>query len=840
MSLVLKDVRSKHHGIILEAFQADIKGIGQCAVVIRPFLVEFRAPDHVLGRFELEYRALVAKKVRPPGQTTDWLLILTETTQLYALMPGIVDGQVQIVVVQTFDIDDMLDTEHDDDSITVPSTKSLLEVDQQNRFIVLYCCRGFLLVFELRPSKKDLFQDAAENLPPPQVVQTKEAVHLRLYKVFEDPIIVPVGLNPIELVRFLPETSEIADIDTTWIALVVRDQSLRYFLSWYKISKLDRTQMQLVRRMAPLDSQPTAVFPAGNSLIVISGPNLYCYPAPDLRMVCEVETSKTVSSHAIKIANLSPVACYAPQTYDTTLLCLRSGEYRMLRLVSEFTPAQVEGTVSERLHEVKRDGKFIVKEWDVAECGFGAFIPDFVVPLGKGCIGFTRSGGIATFKIGQLTRTLKVLDEPKLLPITALHEEVYAKGTYDGSIVYCKGEHHIDGLVKKVVTVDSNIVVISESKEEESISGKITVFDSSFKTLADYEFDTACTCSDVVVLEKMEYTLADDLELTDEQRRVMSNKLSHSLIVIGSSSADEDSSEILVFYIENDLELLTMASVDREVNLGVKLNEHKCLLIGSDQLYWISFTAVKEDEVKINLVAKSELSLSYPTQVELVSEKEIVVADSFDGLYDIRLSHDKDAIGKMTELLSHSTISSFQMIQDALIVGDLMGNIQLFQLDHHKLSMIYQTNLMAGAIGIIEITGDDTLTDIFNSQGQICRIGTSEGSIITIEGSVMDTALLNYQSYLGSRYDIVGMKTTTKQELDLDLGESETLDRWYGNQGFLDQRVVRRLPGSATTQIHQGFESKLPEITLVDMRYIQDKLEIYGESPPEELESLLY
>ncbi|VEU21067.1 DEKNAAC101945 [Brettanomyces naardenensis] len=919
MPLILKDLY-KHPDVVIDSFAIQLDAQGEKSyLVVRPFLIEifkFRsgtAEPLLVAHFDSKLRIVAANHVLASGQKSEWIILLNEANYLSVLAPSLDINGPSLVVIQTFQVHDHLNSGKGNvdtvsESITVLSVAPIIEVDSQQRFIILYSCRCFLMVFELRPSKSKIFNQAALNETPRQVLKNKEAALLRAYKVFEDPLIVTIGSSPVEFIKFLPHTSDIDNVETTWFGMVVRDESLRYSLSWYKITKVKLLGVESVKRMTPLDSKPTLICPLpDNALLIVCSSTQYCYPAPDLRMQCDLEGVKIFRSYASKqfvgldVGNPSFTISSCRVDKDCLLICSQKGDYHLISMETQMQGEEKPNTmVSERLrgenHFALPDGRknrFELKKWAMSKCGRSELTADYLILTGlkRLVLGIASTASSGIFDWKDPKDTLQVIDNAELLPITFLsfHNAkriMYAKGTYEGAKLYY-GDRALSvtgATIKKVSIVDSPIlgllfVILTESYAADdpndpdsiNVQDRILIYDSNFSKLSSYEFDSGCSCFDLLPLEGLQCYFSEEVEVTEQVSSGLRDKMLDSFLAV-SSFVDEMNivkSDVLLFTVDENgkLELTTTATINRELNYLLKLNERKCILLGRHSMFWISISAyMKASSLSLKFILASRclgLPCAYITQAEKITPdgKELMVADSFDGLYFVKLHDSEDKVVKVERLLSQINISTFKMIgKDGLVVCDTIGNLCLFQFNQNKcLSMVSEMNLNAGSIGVISttLTGSDvSLQDVLDNMGikrPICTVGTNEGRIVEICGAGMSprlNAVINYQNLLGSMYSNT-MDDEQRREsmeippldegskLDLKALTKNSPDGWLSNGSFLQQKYIRILPGSGPMRVHHSFADSLPEIPIVDCHYIRSKVGLYRVEEPQEVASFV-
>ncbi|QPG73163.1 hypothetical protein FOA43_000469 [Brettanomyces nanus] len=927
MSLVLQD-EIEHPGVIIASFgfktEVDGDSTNDHVFMIRPFLVELhrlnlkKQTTSVISKFETKYRIVAANHILSDGQKGEWLLLLNELNQLMVVSPTLIDSnQLKLTVIQTFHIHDYLNRQNnvvdvDKGILTVPSSTPSLEVDPQQRFIIVHSCRCFLLVFELRPSKLDLAERASKNRPPKQVEKNSKAALLNAFKVFEDPYVVTVGSDPIISIRFLSGPSEVDNVNNFWFGMITRDISLRYSLEWYRIYKLRRLSVKKVKKMTPLDSKPTLVYSLSgcNALLIVCGLIQYCYPAPNCEMHCQLDDVKTVGSYAKKrfvTVEASSVAVFVSACNISTtrlLLCSQKGGYYILEVKEKTEKSRTNNSsISERLDPDKmilpseKNECFDLEKWEVCKCGEEGLRCDYLIGTSAkdSFFGVSALGSFGFSKISSPSQSLKTVTTYQCLPVIFLSSHnsqrmMYAKGNYQGTYLNY-GEETLnipDAAVRKVILMDSTLfgllfVVLTESHiaddtndpDSMNIQDRITIYDSNFKKISCYEFDPGRNCVDLLSLEGFKCHLDEN----DESLTGLDNQMSNSFLAVSTFLDDTnvEKSEILFFIIEDDsadmLRLSTMAILNKELNQILKLNENKCLLLGPHSMFWITITASQKEEsicYKIVLASKClGLPCGYITQVAKLDSdgKELLVADSIEGLYYVKFHDSADKITKVTRILSGVNITTFAMIcRDGIAVCDLLGNFYLLLIDDKKqLSIVTQLNLMAGAIGAIDSTltmRDVRLKDLFSNESaksSICTVGTNEGAVIGIYGVGRNhniNTLTNYQSYLGVHYSnlidtdpnknednekkkwkTMELPSSTKEaKMNLEVHTQMTLDSWYQNESFIEQKFLRLLPGYNFLRIHNAFENTLPEISIVDIRYIKLKTILYGVTKPKDIE----
>lgn len=275
--------------------------LGSCFVpVLEPevsLLVSFY-PGHIVvsstaaetvASFRTLNRIVAFNTVLPAGLQTHWLVVLTEINELYVLsLSGGSGKTLDLIVVQHFKLTDSLlrNKVAVDDAArkkVVVAQKCFIRVDETGRFIVVHSCRRFVVVLELKPSKKELFRLASINKIPPHVRKNPELAAIGKYKVFGTPEVYAVDDDMIIDVEVLH--SRDANDDPVWsLVLLLRNKRLDYELSFYKLSTRQGGGLESQTRLPAGDTYPNLIIPMNKFVMLIYDTYHMIYGCPDMSM----------------------------------------------------------------------------------------------------------------------------------------------------------------------------------------------------------------------------------------------------------------------------------------------------------------------------------------------------------------------------------------------------------------------------------------------------------------------------------------------------------------------------------------------------------------------------
>lgn len=885
--------------LVIDDFQP-VKGQGECIVslfslnkkyicFIKPYLIEIFVPlQRKLSRvlkFETNSEILAASHILPPGCDNEWILLINESQKFITLCPQFDSDTPIVTVIDDISLRDNI-TSNTSEFAVIPELIPLIEVSPSQRFIAIHITKCFVLIFELRPSKSQLFRKASINIKPKQIQKNEQVSSLRAYKVYEDPYVVTIGPMPILFMKLLHTSENLEGVEITWMAVVVRDMNLRYILKWYMITKVGDLKVDFFKNMSPMDVKPHLMVQIYDNMVAVLCDNReYLYPEPDFRLTSEMEGKESIkwyrnyASMDLSLKEGFSPSCFLTLNKKEILICATNGSIYMLNVKEKKTmKTPTDTNISTRLkHTLSSPGSFAnfhkignlsIREWNTRLVGHRKVGFDFLTKLDEEYVlGSTYSSIIGIFKPTNLTGSFKLLSWDKLLPVTflSLHNReriMYAKGNFFGSeMSYEDRKLEIPGAIIKMVklldTTDLGLlfIVLTESYEnsdddigQTQIQDRILIYDSNFVKLSSYHFKQSSSCFDILPLEGFACTLSKDIESSANLISNLKDQMSNSFLTVYNYTDDSnvEKTELLLFHINDggELKLTTLATVNREANFLLRLNERKCALFGPHCLFWIGIVAYNDPiGIKLTLSGKSlGLPCTYITDAFNLDEngKEIFVADAFDGLYYVKLLDSEDGIDSVVHLLSGIQITCIDRIgTDGLVVGDFLGNIRLFAINkQRKLSCLCEFNLHSGSIGCITTIQARSILEALSSQ--ICYplfiVGTNQGCLIKVYGvGTGDACLaaLKYEVFLGNH------NCTT-----LDRGKQSSIttkiDDSYRNCTSLLSRIQPRiLPGSGRMRVHHTFDSANSQEMILDLRYVKAKCKMYGLDIPEQVKGFM-
>lgn len=798
--------------------------LGSCFVpVLEPevsLLVSFY-PGHIVvsstaaetvASFRTLNRIVAFNTVLPAGLQTHWLVVLTEINELYVLsLSGGSGGSgktLDLIVVQHFKLTDSLlrNKVAVDDAArkkVVVAQKCFIRVDETGRFIVVHSCRRFVVVLELKPSKKELFRLASINKIPPHVRKNPELAAIGKYKVFGTPEVYAVDDDMVIDVEVLH--SRDANDDPVWsLVLLLRNKRLDYELSFYKLSTRQGGGLESQTRLPAGDTYPNLIIPMNKFVMLIYDTYHMIYGCPDMSMVKDFQPAVDGTSAVeldgdrrclkqdlfVDSGRNSFFKSYALLDDKTIMLVTASLEYYVVELDYEYIPYDTSSLRTRSKVLIEDSGMqntLIFRKWDIKEVhDFSSpFQPDeiFFFPEKDSFLIVSKHGQIASFSPGDISSLPTKMQHSLSLPITDLKIDNDSNVSFtsgDLQLARFKSPHlelsSANEVMKDHIVIDPFTIILTEaivhdvssSSSHETIE-RLNVYRPDGSCIATYDMEENVSVTCMVPLNNVKTFKSDDNDFHRNDILEVERSLEKSFLVLTTSANDYDyesddeffqrrRTEILLMVInaENDeLELKTISVLKAKVDCAEQTNKMVFTLWGVGCSFRLGLQVYKDEEEEskksslqvkiIKIGEKLNLPINTVSMVRDLKKGLKLLVDPFFGVYLAKLDID-DKVLSMHEVFEWNMISALDVYsEDMFVAGDLLGNIFLLNMDYTgkdipSCVLFTSFNCTHGAIGCISCY-PEYAKQRKDSLLKVCSAGTSDGAIVSIHvcGDTRDT-----------------------------------------------------------------------------------------------------
>lgn len=645
--------------------------IGACYVplVLEPevkkLLVAFH-PHHIcvsslterVALFRTTNRIVAFNTVLPAGMQTHWLLVLTEVNELFVLsMNKVSEQMLDLVVVQHFKFSDSLlgkklAIDHKLRKKIVVSQKCFISVDETGRFIIIHSCRRFVVVLELKPSKREIFRSASANKIPLIVKKNPELASINKYKVFNPPDVYSIEDDMVVGMEIF-HSIDANDEPLWWIASVMRNNKLEYDLSFYKLSTRRGGSLELHKRFLAEETYPNLIVPMSKFLILLFDTYHLICSLPGINIVVDNEQANMMViengvefdetdgylKQEVTASNGRNKFFKSHTVIDdkTVLLVTSSSEYYKIELDYEYIPYDSTTPLRTRSRDSPEannlQNTLVWKKWEIKEAHElnSGRIKNlqvdqiFYTSETNSCFCINKHGETAQFLPGEANSLTQTYTAPVLkLPVTDLKitDQVNVSFTSgDLQKAFFKSPHfEVIGkneIMKEHIFVNSFIVILTEAIVQDLSSSsshytteKINVYQTDGKCIASYDLEENVTVSCMLPLRNLAIYHSDDNNIHREEVYDLERSLKNSFLVLTSSAngfdydSDEDflqrkRTEILLMVIKDEsyeLELKTISVLRSRIDCAEQISRKAFALWGVGSCFHLALQVYKDEE----------------------------------------------------------------------------------------------------------------------------------------------------------------------------------------------------------------------------------------------------
>ncbi|KAG7824637.1 hypothetical protein KL909_001859 [Ogataea angusta] len=705
------DVKKIHDGAIVECFVVDYCQ-ANTLVVAHPYRIELLDDAYKpLGVLELQDRVMAMNHIRPSGLQYDWLLILTQNNQLLVMAWN--DG---FIMLEKFSFESVT---------SAIEVHPFIQVDDLNRYILVYCNEGYMVVLELHPSKSELFRLALQNQPPSQVKKRPDAAKLQVNRIFEKPQVIYIGHGVVHSAVFLRTRLLAAEKEGAVFAIVVRNANLKSSVNYYGIGQ----EISLIKRLPQMNSTPSLAIPLPlGALLVICDDMHYIFPAPAVRRISSSVATATrqYATKELFSGVDGRMAKLLSWCFDGRLYWLSSEQgdiYQMeIGLDSESLEAaerQLDLSIAERLRTANsRPIELEINKWNI-ERKQQVDMLHKLVPRGDCVIACNHFGLL--IELDRNIQLSKQVRQAGNLPVTSMKGDYYAHGTYLSSKVFLDDWKDLTGLVKEIEKTNEVVVLVIEEHEvdleaeEIKRTDRLEVYKAGEK-IGEHWFDAGIIVRKVLPVPDLLCRFEEKSKISNDERYVLQSKLSECFVVLVNDEEDQ-SGLLLMRFVDDEWKQEGHAVVKKLFDDIIQVEDYSLILIGSQSLVWTSIYGGPSFWFK-NQESDSNIPVLYFSGWRKLGNGDLVVGDAFSGLYLFKVDRNERRVSAVP-VLRNVMVSDFTIFKQTLVVGDVMGNIFIIGLQS-KPEMLFQAYLGHGAITCVE------------AMDELVRVGTSEG-ILTIQ-----------------------------------------------------------------------------------------------------------
>ena len=787
--------------------------LGSCFVpMLEPevrLLVSFH-PGHIIvsstaekktervASFRTLNRIVAFNTVLPAGLQTHWLVVLTEINELFVLsLCRSNEKTLDLVVVQQFKLTNSLLRKKATVDATarkkvVVSQKCFIRIDETGRFIVVHSCRRFVVVLELKPSKKELFRLAAANKTPPLMRKNPELAAISKYKVFGSPEVYAIDDDMVIDLEVLH--SRDANDDPVWsLAFLLRNKRLDYELTFYRLPTRQGGGLELQARFPAGDTYPNLIIPMKKFMILIYDTYHVICGSPGINMVKDFQRADEASAVeldgdgsclkqdlSVDSGRNSFFKSYALLDDITIILVTASFQYYTIELDYDYVPYNTSSLRTRSRVTTEDDGMqntLIWRKWDIKEAhGFNGpdgFQPDqiFFSPQSNSFLEISKNGQIASFSPGYINPPDS---EPILnLPITDLKIDSHSGLSFtSGDLQRARFKSpdfefsSANELMKDHILMDSFTIILTEaivrdvsSSSSHDTIERLNVYHPDGSCIASYEMEENVSVTCMVPLRNVVTFKSDDNDFHRNDILDVERSLEKSFLVLTTSANDYDyesdddffqrkRTEILLMIINeesNELELKTISVLRAKVDCAEQTSKMAFTLWGVGCCFSLGLQVYKDEgegtksslQVKmIKIGEKLDLPINTVSMVRDLKEGLKLLVDPFCGVYLAKLGVD-DKVLSMHHIFEWSMISAVDVYSENMFVaGDLLGNIFLLNMDYTgkeipSCELFTSFNSTHGAIGCISCYPQN-MEQNKDSLLKVCCAGTSDGAIFSI------------------------------------------------------------------------------------------------------------
>lgn len=729
-------------------------------------------------RFKTSNAIVAYDKIKPPGLTTDWLLILTELNTFYIVSFAHKQQKFSHQIVQSFDLKEhqvpkISGIDSDNRLKNIVSQKCFIVADSKSgRFIIVHSFKGFLLIFELKPSKSTLFSIAAQNKVHPDVKRNPKLAVLDKYQIIEQPVSLYIGDNILTSLHIM----QTDDPSKWWVCTITKSFNLEYSMDFYLLFKPKNIQLKL-KYTVPLDDFPDLIIPFFGFVMLFFPTKHIIYPLPEIDLISENTNSSIVflNNHLINEIGIDGGHHKRFQTYafknDRELILITSNsEFYKLQINHAFESGLKQNKLAKRTRsqmEEPENSILRILQWDIKNLNHRSentyvfnltIIDDIYWTL-------NRHSQLLKIRLNDeiIEENVKNLENTMALPITNINIQKGMSFTSTDTHVSCVSSD-LNYHIEKNSTVNGCIEVGSfsvryleyspENNANSSLVERIEVHQSGDETLSAFDFDEFVNITCLVPMKELKPFLTDMNDFLDSEVFQWENMLLHSFLALTTSSNEADydreedlymrrRTELFLFVINEEgvLELKAIAVLKCRIQSALQLDQRNILLLGDGVSIRLGITLFRDIDgdkkvhAKLSKHSEKLLQVSGITITRKLKDNMLLLVDPYTGVYIGKLEDGYQLKSKQRLLFPWKLITCLQAFsEDMIILGDLLGNIVMLDMvyddkdiPNSRIFCCFNPNL--GGIGCITCH----FPTMNESDGvKICSVGTASGAIITL------------------------------------------------------------------------------------------------------------
>lgn len=750
-------------------------------LVFYPLEISIRNSNGVrITTFHSSNRIAAFAKIKPAGQESDWLLVLTELNDFYilGLRTSIESEFVDVIVIKQFMFTDVMlgnrpKLDLDNERKIVVSQRCFVKVDPSGRFIIIHSTLGFLIVLELKPSKRNLFSSAISNKQDKQTITNKRLLELDRYKVVTDPVVFWIGNEKLVDLQITQHINDSLWFVSTLTQSLQMDYTKRDFLLT-KVKKLclEKSSSQTV------DVKPNLVVSNSYFHIYVFNDAHVIYPNPGFEIKCHLSNENATIIENRIILNLNPneglgevfqhIILIDDHSY---LIFTVDGQFYYLHVDYEIQcPDQEHAGVNKRTRRsfeedrVNMAQEVIIKEWKLRKLNNVDFMFHFHIDkIDNQYTTINKHSRQVTFKLDNFDIIdVNVAESTISLPISSISfdcdELCYTCG--DSGLSLIKSSNHEimkqNERIKYHVTLGEFMITLNEVYQPEH-SQRIDVYSKNKSLLSSYEIERDASVLEIFPFHDIKPYLPGENDFLPSEVQSVEKLLESSFIVLTSTSnIDEydteeeyymrNRTEFLLFTIQSQkhLELKTLSVLKSKIHSITKLDERSFLCWNAQKCFTMGLELYRDpvetsNHLQIKFIKIDEQMMTGDLETISISKRLnssfVLLVDPYKGIYVSRINQSNKVSKRPRLMFNWNLISTLDVFsEDTIIVGDILGNVIIFSVDYKlgkvpAVQVFSRFNLNSGGIGVIKcreqkMTNSETIEFAF--------VGTSDGAIFQL------------------------------------------------------------------------------------------------------------
>jgi hypothetical protein len=828
-----------------------------------------------LASFNTSNRIIAFNSVLSIGSDIHWLLILTELNDLYVLsLKKTISNtnQIDILIIKHFKFSDILlkkkeSVDSENLKKIVVTQKCFIKVDPSSRFIIIHSTRGFLIIIELKPSKRELFKLASINQPPKEIKKTPALLKIDKYKVFEKPEVFWINNDVVFDLQILQSEN------IWWISILSRNIELDYNLKFYRLQKISAIDFKLFKTITSIETIPNFVIPLKYCLFYIFFNYHVIYPLPMITLKCndkstnldyEEDSGYVIHELSFNSGLNKIVKSYSKIDNNTILLFATDSGYYKIDLLFNYESDADSIELSNRTrsnYSAKKDAVLNLIKWEQVKLKTNlsySFIHDYqIFNESTKFYSFNKYSQFYMFEItNEIVSNDKMISDgysKKPLPVTALKTNKGLLTYTSGNMQYSHFESpdfqldSEDEMFKDHINLEEYTVILSEFHtnnykvpNENITNEKIDVYSQTGENIASYALEENVKVLSLLSLDSFKAYLPNGNDFLVSEVKDIEMLFDNSFIVTTSSGNrydyenDEDfiyrkRTEILLFIIDNErnLQLKTISVLKIKIDSISQLDSRTLLFWGPQYCALLGLELYREEEglkqlqLKFKKINERSLNMTTISIIKRLNFQFWLLIDPFIGMNILRIDPDTREIFKNRMIFEWNLITALDVFsEDLVVLGDVLGNIFMLNINYKNprlpvCEIFSKFNVQYGSVACISCYQKNEFND--ENSIKICSAGTSDGLIITIHAYEKLTPLIkreiNNQNKLILKNSLLKIenidKTSSTILKDLKSIKVET-ELYFELIPLLQERFVK-----TTSITDQTLESKNDDVYII-------------------------